>query len=57
MRRLTILLSNCFLLLVSLVSCGKVPLAEEAVFSIPVDTAFMRLRQWSGIVRNGLTVA
>lgn len=46
MRRLTILLSNCFLLLVSLVSCGKVPLAEEAVFSIPVDTAFMRLRQW-----------
>ena len=46
MRCLTILLGNCFLLLVSLASCGKVSLAEEAVFSIPVDTTFMRLRQW-----------
>lgn len=46
MRCLTILLSNCFLLLVSFVSCGKVSLAEEAVFTIPVDTAFMKLRQW-----------
>lgn len=46
MRCLTILLGNCFLLLVSLASCEKVSLAEEAVFSIPVDTTFMRLRQW-----------